>query len=482
MKSKDEFTKKAKLKIPISYKDMRKIRKIAGAAIKKGGRSMTRSALVREIVQAATEALGKGGSRERKGGAENCACPNSKCSEYGKAVPHQRGVPCNTMKCSKCGTALTGLGAPKSKIKKETAVMQGSSFKEGGDGSGHWGHKGRAGKWGGSAPGSAGVTTKVSFDDLQKAGIGGLGSIEGSLVNSPGKETRAYLSANVRHVGKDGKENHLMLVKSADSGLWSPVVVKRSEIKNYKVSGFPAWEMKTDVPKGGHIRESDKYSTVWMIKRRNTPATKYGKVIGYGEKLIYAPTKARSAKSFDEIEAGYPELFGKLGGLVAKSKREQKGNGKTVLTSGIIRSIMAEFGFEWIEEGGAGSGFWGHKGRKGKWGGSAPGGVASGGKINMEKYRKLSDGSKEGVLRKVVENYKERYTRIAQMKGAASEAVDLNKKIGAFEGIRRAYITKAGGLQGKEKRAVLHACVNLQNRASIAARQRDGILKMKKAA
>lgn len=77
---------------------------------------MNKRSLVKEIVSSVKEALGKGGGREGKGGASNCACPNKKCTEYGKPVSHTRGTPCNTMKCTKCGSALTGLGAPKGKV------------------------------------------------------------------------------------------------------------------------------------------------------------------------------------------------------------------------------------------------------------------------------------------------------------------------------------------------------------------------------
>jgi len=79
---------------------------------------MNKAQLAREIASSVLEALGKGGGREGKGGTDKCVCPNTKCAEYGKSLSHVRGTPCNTMKCKKCGAALTGLGAPKSKVKK----------------------------------------------------------------------------------------------------------------------------------------------------------------------------------------------------------------------------------------------------------------------------------------------------------------------------------------------------------------------------
>ena len=51
---------------------------------------------------------GRGG-RGRMGGfglgpGGECVCPNC-----GYRVPHQRGVPCYTIKCPKCGTPMTRL-------------------------------------------------------------------------------------------------------------------------------------------------------------------------------------------------------------------------------------------------------------------------------------------------------------------------------------------------------------------------------------
>jgi len=52
--------------------------------------------------------LGRGGGRGRQAGGfglgpgGNCVCPNC-----GKKVPHQRGVPCYTLKCEKCGSPMT---------------------------------------------------------------------------------------------------------------------------------------------------------------------------------------------------------------------------------------------------------------------------------------------------------------------------------------------------------------------------------------
>ena len=54
------------------------------------------------------EARGQGqdvnGPKQGDGGAAIC-----KCSSCGKTVPHNRGVPCNQMKCSSCGGAMIGV-------------------------------------------------------------------------------------------------------------------------------------------------------------------------------------------------------------------------------------------------------------------------------------------------------------------------------------------------------------------------------------
>ncbi len=43
----------------------------------------------------------KGGSRPGAGPAGECVCPSC-----GSTVPHQRGVPCYTVDCPKCGTKM----------------------------------------------------------------------------------------------------------------------------------------------------------------------------------------------------------------------------------------------------------------------------------------------------------------------------------------------------------------------------------------
>ena len=46
---------------------------------------------------------GQGFSRVGEGGFENCKCPNC-----GYEEPHRRQVPCNSMKCPRCGTFMIG--------------------------------------------------------------------------------------------------------------------------------------------------------------------------------------------------------------------------------------------------------------------------------------------------------------------------------------------------------------------------------------
>jgi len=54
-----------------------------------------------------TEMRGKDGSPEGAGGSSICICP-----ECGYEVEHDKGSPCNEIKCDKCGAKMTGKGAP----------------------------------------------------------------------------------------------------------------------------------------------------------------------------------------------------------------------------------------------------------------------------------------------------------------------------------------------------------------------------------
>jgi hypothetical protein len=50
--------------------------------------------------------LGKGKGRGRMGGkglgvGGNCVCPNC-----GARIPHQRGIPCSQVTCTKCGATM----------------------------------------------------------------------------------------------------------------------------------------------------------------------------------------------------------------------------------------------------------------------------------------------------------------------------------------------------------------------------------------
>ncbi len=54
------------------------------------------------------EEISRGGGRGGMGvfgpgPGGQCVCINPNC---GYKVPHQRGVPCNTLKCSKCGSPM----------------------------------------------------------------------------------------------------------------------------------------------------------------------------------------------------------------------------------------------------------------------------------------------------------------------------------------------------------------------------------------
>lgn len=57
------------------------------------------------------EMRGRGTGLEGTGGTDTCVCP-----ECGKEVAHNRGTPCNQMKCPDCGATMTGKGTAGSKV------------------------------------------------------------------------------------------------------------------------------------------------------------------------------------------------------------------------------------------------------------------------------------------------------------------------------------------------------------------------------
>jgi len=50
---------------------------------------------------------GRSGGRGRMGGIGAGPGGNCVCISCGEKVPHQRGTPCNQMKCPKCGAIMT---------------------------------------------------------------------------------------------------------------------------------------------------------------------------------------------------------------------------------------------------------------------------------------------------------------------------------------------------------------------------------------
>ena len=52
--------------------------------------------------------MGRGGGRGRMGGNRPGAGPGGFCTcpSCGTKVPHQAGIPCNSLNCPKCGTRM----------------------------------------------------------------------------------------------------------------------------------------------------------------------------------------------------------------------------------------------------------------------------------------------------------------------------------------------------------------------------------------
>lgn len=156
-----------------------------------------------------------------------------------------------------------------------------------------------------------------------------------------------------------------------------------------------------------------------------------------------------------------------------------------------VKSVASEV-MKGLFEGGPGSGNWGHKGRPGHRGGSLGGGgkgtgagisahkITAGGqrihareyynamgKLDTSNYRKLSDANKTQVLKHGIQKFTEMYIPKAQQGRLDDKGLVANRKIGALEGMRRAALGKAKGLEtgSKEWRAATHVAISLQERA-----------------
>lgn len=57
----------------------------------------------RDVKQALGEGRGQDGSRQGIGGAKYC-----KCLECGYKMEHDRNIPCQKIKCPKCGSSMIG--------------------------------------------------------------------------------------------------------------------------------------------------------------------------------------------------------------------------------------------------------------------------------------------------------------------------------------------------------------------------------------
>ena len=76
------------------------------------------------------EGQGVGGEKQGDGGADNCVCP--KCNYKAK---HERGTPCNEMKCPKCGASMVGESNNTKKLDngKDTKYTNNKNLIKGGD-------------------------------------------------------------------------------------------------------------------------------------------------------------------------------------------------------------------------------------------------------------------------------------------------------------------------------------------------------------
>lgn len=98
------------------------------------------------------------------------------------------------------------------------------------------------------------------------------------------------------------------------------------------------------------------------------------------------------------------------------------------------------------------------------------------GTLRQAAYDQLPKLAKTDVLLKATGTYRSVYKPVAKLpEGASQKAIDANRMVGAYEGVRSAIGSKLGQVEAgsTEERKILHAALNLQRDARRFARIRD---------
>ena len=151
---------------------------------------------------------------------------------------------------------------------------------------------------------------------------------------------------------------------------------------------------------------------------------------------------------------------------------------------------MFNIGLQTFFKGGPNSGNRGHRGIPGHRGGSSPRGSNIGvsriglgpQRFDIEAYSKLSAVSKVSMLVHFINTYKEGYVTKNKQKRAISKLskkgkeqwIQMNKSVGAMEGMRRAMINRGNATSRVEQRKYYHMAIQFQsNVADIRKRMKE---------
>jgi len=310
---------------------------------------------------------------------------------------------------------------------------------KGGPGSGHFGHRGRPGKRGGSLPGTAGSALIASLgddwtgqihtvDDWAPSTPGDPATIEALTAAGPGDTW-----AMAEELGLDSKLDHFERINRK----W---VFEEDPDAKYTIRGF--------LEKNQDLRTVTLYE--WYSGQYGSPDVEH--FPAFDAWLETPQLIFRGGDPHEEVFSGWtwnPRTAERFGGVQALEITPAQTLGYSLSGEGEIY-VDSEFISIAPTKGGPGSGHFGHRGRPGKRGGSLPAGaggvmIAASGldKAGRRKARRIRDDYEKGILT--------REEAEAQMEALGADSSYIEKLLGESSSSSQTGLKPKGSLKSKEE-------------------------------